>query len=260
MSTPKIIRFEPHGPVDTGLVEWYQIDASELEAGAPVQRVHIYHEDEAFGYLAGVWDCTPMTLKFGPYPVHEFMFLLEGSITMMLADGSKVTINAGEAFVIPKGLPCQWIQPGYVRKFFMIFENPGAQASDDVASQGIILLQPSGPPGGMEQADIGGPSDYVGDLPTQRNHTYFEDPSGQMKVGVWDCSPSESAVSRSTRNELMHLLEGSATLTDGAGQEHHFQAGDAVYVQKGAACGWKSTEYVRMFYAIFEQSGADATQ
>ena len=57
-----------------------------------------------------------MTIKFGPYEVHEFMFLLEGSITMALADGTKVTINAGEAFVIPKGLPCQWIQTDYVRK------------------------------------------------------------------------------------------------------------------------------------------------
>ena len=146
MSNPKFIRFEPHGPADTGLVEWEQIEASELETASPVQRGHIYHQDKASGYMAGVWDCTPMTAKFGPYPVHEFMFLLEGSVTMVLKDGTEVTVNAGEAFVIPKGLPCQWKQPGYVRKFFMIFENPGAQAADDVASQGIILPQPSGPP------------------------------------------------------------------------------------------------------------------
>lgn len=54
-----------------------------------------------------------------------------------LADGTKVTISAGEAFVIPKGLPCQWIQTDYVRKYFMIFENPGAQVADDVSSQGV---------------------------------------------------------------------------------------------------------------------------
>lgn len=43
--------------------------------------MYIYHEHEASGHLTGVWDCTPMTIKFGPYEVHEFMFLLEGSIT-----------------------------------------------------------------------------------------------------------------------------------------------------------------------------------
>lgn len=258
MSNPKIIRFEPHGPADTGLVEWDPIDPSELEAGNPVQRGHIYHADKALGYMAGVWDCTPMTEKFGPYPVHEFMFLLEGSVTMIHQDGTEAIVNAGEPFVIPKGLPCQWKQLGYVRKYFMIFENPGAQAAHDVSSQGVILPRPSGPPGGMEKGAIGDPSDYIGDLPTQHNHTYYRDPSGQMIAGVWDSTPFECAVSRFPRNELMCLLEGSVTLTGDAGQEHHFHVGDAVYVPKGAACGWKSTEYVRKFYSIFEPSATDA--
>ncbi len=258
MSNPKIIRFEPHGPADTGLVEWEPIDPSGLAAGNPVQRGHIYHQYEALGYMAGVWDCTAMTGKFEPYPVHEFMFLLEGSVTMVHEDGTEVTVNAGEPFVIPKGLPCRWKQEGYVRKYFMIFENPGARPADDVSSQGVILPQPSGPPGGMEKAEIDDPSGYIGDLPTRHDHTYFEDPSGQMNAGVWDSTPFECAVAPFPRNELMYLLEGSVTLTDDDGQEHHFQAGDAIYVPKGAAFGWKNTEYIRKYYAIFEPSGADA--
>ena len=111
MKNPRVIRFEPHGPKDKGLAEWDPIDPAEIESGTPVQRGHIYHEIPEAGYMAGVWDCTANTLKFGPYPVHEFMFLLEGSVTIALADGSQTTVNAGEAFVIPKGLPCQWIQP-----------------------------------------------------------------------------------------------------------------------------------------------------
>ena len=67
MDDPRIVSFEPNGPADTGLIEWEQIDASELEAGNPVQRGHIYHQDEASGYMAGVWDCTPMTSIFAPY-------------------------------------------------------------------------------------------------------------------------------------------------------------------------------------------------
>lgn len=240
-----------------GLAEWDPIDCAELEAGTPVQRGHIYHEDKDFGYMVGVWDCTPMTEKFGTYPVHEFMFLLEGSITMVLADGSEITVNSGEPFVIPKGLPCQWKQVGYVRKYFMIFEDPGAQAANDVSSQSVILPQSSGPPGGMEEEDVEDPSGYIGGLPTQHNHTYFEDPSGQMKVGVWDSTPHEHAVSRFPTNQLMCLLEGSITLTDGVGQEQHFAAGDTVYVPKDTLCGWKCTENVRMFYSAFQPSGTD---
>ncbi len=50
----------------------------------------------------------------------------------------------------------------------------------------------------------------------------------------------------------MHLLEGSVTLTDGEGAEHRFSAGDSLYVPLGAACGWKSTGYVRKFYSIYQ--------
>ncbi len=135
MSHPKVIRFEPHGPGDTGLAEWDTIDPGDLEAGNPVQRGHIYHQDEALGYMAGVWDCTAMTGKFEPYAVHEFMFLLEGSIIMVLEDGTEITVNAGEPFVIPKGLPCQWKQLGTVRKYFMIFEDPGAQRRNTVPAK-----------------------------------------------------------------------------------------------------------------------------
>ena len=54
-----------------------------------------------------------------------------------------------------------------------------------------------------------------------------------MTCGVWDSTPYQRVVSRSSGNELLYLLEGSVTLTDAAGREEHFQAGDAVYVPKG---------------------------
>lgn len=251
ITRPSITRFEPHGPADTGLVEWPQINPDGLVAGTPVQKGHIYHEDKTAGYLAGVWDCTPMTAKFGPYDVHEFMLLLEGSLTMILADGTEVRVGAGDAFIIPKGLPCQWKQEEYVRKYFMILEDPGAPDADDVATQGIILPQPAGPSGGLQKIETVDPSGYIGQVPTQNEHVYFEDPSKQMQVGIWESTPFESAVSPSSCNELMCLLEGSVTLTDETGHEQQFRAGDTVYVPKGAACGWKSTEYVRKFFSIY---------
>ncbi|MCZ6885082.1 MAG: cupin domain-containing protein [Alphaproteobacteria bacterium] len=252
MSNPKVIHFEPHGPGDTGLAEWDTIDPGDLEAGNPVQRGHIYHQDEALGYMAGVWDCTAMTGKFEPYAVHEFMFLLEGSVIMVLEDGSEITVNAGEPFVIPKGLPCQWKQPGYIRKYFMIFENPGARAADDVASQGVILPRPSGPPGGIEEAEIGNPSDFIGDLPMQHKHTSFRDPSGQMTVGMWGSTPFETELHPYSCHEFVRLLEGAVTITEEDGATHSFEAGDAFYTPKGSVCAWKTTGYVKKLYAILD--------
>lgn len=251
MSNPKVIRFEPHGPGDSGLVEWDAIDPGGLEAGTPVQRGHIYHQDEALGYMAGVWHCTAMTGKFELYAVHEFMFLLEGSVTMVLEDGAEVTVNAGEAFVVPKGLPCRWKQLGAVRKYFMIFENPGVRAADDVSSQGVILPRLSG---AMEKVQIGDPSGYIGDLPTQHNHTDFRDPSGQMTVGVWRSTPFESEIRPYPHDEFALLLEGAVTITEADGATQMFEAGDAFYLPQGSACGWKTTGSVKTLYARLDRA------
>ena len=252
MKSKGFMRFGPHGPEGTGIVEWDPIDPSEIESGSPVQRGHIYHEIPAAGYMAGVWDCTANILKFGPYPVHEFMFLLEGSVTIALEDGSETTVNAGEAFVIPKGLPCKWIQSGYVRKFFMIFEDPSVAPAADVSAQGVILPRRTGPDGGLSPMENNDASVFVGAVPTQNNHTYFEDPSGQMRVGVWDCGPCERLPARFDRNELMCVLEGSLTLTASNGETETFGPGDAAYVTEGSEFAWANKDYIRKFYAIYE--------
>jgi uncharacterized cupin superfamily protein len=201
---------------------WDAIDPAGLEAENPVQRGHIYHQDEALGYMAGVWDCTAMTGKLEPYAVHEFMFLLEGSVIMVLEDGVEITVNAGEAFVIPKGLVCQWKQPGYVRKVFMIFEDPGAPAADDVAKLGIIL---------------------------PRSPVEYRDPSGRMIVGVRDSAPFDGEMRSHPHHELAHLLEGAVTITGGDGASQTFEAGDTFYIPQGAVCGWQSSGSVTALYA-----------
>ena len=249
MTSPGIVKFEPHGPQGTGLVEWDPIDPDEIETGSPVQRGHIYHEAQDVGYMAGVWDCTAMTLKFSPYPVHEFMFLLEGSVTLELQDGDQVTVNAGESFVIPKGLPCKWIQPGYVRKFFVIFEDPGALPASDVVKQGVILPEASVMLSKMAIPDA---SVYIGTAPKLGNQTYFDDPSDQMHVGIWATTASDRHPVTFPRNELMCLLEGSVTLTGADGIDHTIEAGEAVYVSKGAQMRWQNAGPVRKIYAIYD--------
>ncbi len=249
MADPGIVKFEPHGPHGSGLVEWDPIAPDEIETGSPAQRGHIYHEVADAGYMAGVWDCTAMTLKFGPYPVHEFMFLLEGSVTLVLEDGSQVTVRAGESFVIPKGLPCKWVQPDYVRKFFMIFEEPGKAPLEHVAKQGVILPDPSAE---LAPMDIPDASVYIGETPNLTNQMYFDDPSGQMHVGIWSTTASNRHPVTFPRNELMCLLEGSVTLSGEDGEEQTIQAGEAVYVSKGTQMRWHNSEPVRKIYAIYD--------
>ncbi len=248
MSEPKITRMEPHGPTDTGMVEWDPIDPNTIESGSPVQRGHLYFNDTDMGLMVGVWDCTPFIGTMAPYDVNEFMFILEGSVTMVLADGSEETIRAGESFVIPKGLVCQWKQPDYVRKYFVIFDDVSGASVDDPGS--LRLIRPHADDA-VAVSDIADTSQFIGDIPKQGEHEYHVDPTGQFMVGLWDSEAFERPVTPFNRYELMCILEGAVTLSDGAGNDQVFRAGDAAFVPKSAPYKWTSDEYVRKFYCIF---------
>jgi len=59
-----------------------------------------------------------------PYGVDEFMFFLEGSVTLTSDDGSQMTINAGEVVTIPKEWTGVWETEGY-RKIWVIYSESG---------------------------------------------------------------------------------------------------------------------------------------
>lgn len=60
-----------------------------------------------------------------PYGVDEFMFFLEGSVTLTSADGSQQVINAGEAVTIPKEWTGVWDTDGYT-KIWVIYSEDGS--------------------------------------------------------------------------------------------------------------------------------------
>lgn len=60
-----------------------------------------------------------------PYGVDEFMYFLEGSVTLTSSDGSVQLINAGEAVTIPKEWTGVWETDGYV-KIWVIYSEDGS--------------------------------------------------------------------------------------------------------------------------------------
>lgn len=247
MDNPRTLRMESNGPAATGLEEWEEIPADVLESPSPVQRGHSYYKDENTGLEVGVWDCTPMTSKMEPYSVNEFMYVLEGSVTIEHEDGSADTIRAGESFIIPKGTPCRWKQTEYIRKFFVIFDDPSGVLAED--PQALKVIKPD-PEGKLDTYDAGDPADYMSDVPAMWANIWFADPTGQMVAGVWEAEPFERHTAPINRCELMVLTEGSVTLK-GDGEEQHFKAGDTLFVPLGAPYGWKSGEKVRKVFCAF---------
>lgn len=60
-----------------------------------------------------------------PYGVDEFMFFLEGSVTLTSTDGTTQKINAGEAVTIPKEWTGVWDTDGYT-KIWVIYSADGS--------------------------------------------------------------------------------------------------------------------------------------
>ncbi len=255
MNVDRVTRFEFDGPADTGLVEWDAMDPSELESGEPVQRGHFYFNDEKMGLMAGIWDCTPFTGKMAPYEVDEFMYVLEGSVTMELEDGTSTTVSAGESFIIPKGLICKWVQTEYMRKAFVIFSSADDDIHDNPAQFGIMVPKPSD---AVTPIVIKDTSRIIGAVPEQQNHAYYTDATGQFSVGMWHSDAFERPAFEFDHFDLMCILEGVATVSDGAGDDQVFKTGECVFVPQGAQYKWKCDVPVTKVYCAFTPKKAAA--
>ncbi len=60
-----------------------------------------------------------------PYGVDEFMYFIEGDVTLTSSDGTVTEINAGEAVTIPKEWTGVWDTEGYI-KIWVIYSADGS--------------------------------------------------------------------------------------------------------------------------------------
>lgn len=206
-----------------GLAEWPAMDASELVSGEPVQRGHLHDEQEETDYSVGIWECTAFVDQPGPYPVDEFMFLLEGSVEMVMPDGSAVKINPGEAFAIPKGLDCQWKMPGTVRKIFMILNGAAPDTSDNASLHRITV-----PP---LTASMATPVDAV-----STRTTHFLNHDNNMSVYTDAFAHDMSASAPATGRILVYVLDGKVSFSAQPGKA--FGQGDSFYLMPDHDLTW----------------------
>jgi len=252
----RLIRLEPHGPADEGLSEM-QLDPGDFQSELPVQHMHLYYEDETLGLNVGVWDTTSMQEAFGPYPGDEFMWVLEGKVSLVAGDGKEILINEGETFCVRNAIPISWKQIGFLRKFFMTYANPGVPMPQIASADGgVRVLDAAVLKNELATMDTTDPFVIKGEAPLQRDHILFTNDAGNMFVGMWDSTPFESETGPFPCHEFVQLLEGAVTITEGDGTTHLFKAGEAFFVPMGTVCGWKTTGYVKKFYSILKPAGS----
>ena len=140
MKTEKrIIRLEPFGPAKTGMQKMH-LEPEEFQSKIPMQHIHVYYEDETLGLSVGVWDTTSMQEVFGPYPGNEFMWVLEGQVSMIDGDDNATVIKKGQTFCVRNAIPVSWKQEGFLRKFYMTYADPKSAMPEITSSEGGIVI------------------------------------------------------------------------------------------------------------------------
>jgi uncharacterized cupin superfamily protein len=231
---PAIVRFAADGPTGIGLTA----------KGRTANHTYLRSPGNE---RAGVWRADPATT--GPHTpkYSEFMYLIEGTVTLVDPDGRRETFTAGDAVLVPRGTTYTWQQAEPLRKYYVIFDQETA-GGPPAAKASWMRLDADGPPG----------TGLTGEGRT-KSHRYFAG-AGKSSVGVWETAPHTSAGFHTTKYaELMVFLSGSGRLEtpDGGGQP--FAAGDVVLVPRGASYKWQSdqSDRVRKFWVIFDNPAAE---
>ena len=247
MADLNVIRFDRNGDAETGLQRWDDMPQELLHSGAPIQTGHTYHDTANGVFTCGVWDCTPYEQLSAPYSVDELMVVLEGSIVIEHESGQVDRFRAGDSFILPRGTPCIWRQDEYVRKFWAIHDNPQAITESD-SSLGAIRVNPDAALPAVTEHD---PAMYESEVPEMGLLNLYQDPGGKLLAGVWECSPMKRVAGRIERSELMHILEGSGSITNADGIVFNFQAGDTFLVPVGMGYQWQNDEYVKKVFCSY---------
>ncbi len=126
MSNSKCVRIPTKGDIP-GLEPTDYIPPEGLLSGTPDERGKSLYADQTEQLDAGVWECEPNKHHIEDAPYDEFVYLIEGHIDVIDADGGIETYKAGDSFVMPRGCKCTWDVKEPVRKLYVVLTHEAYQ-------------------------------------------------------------------------------------------------------------------------------------
>jgi uncharacterized cupin superfamily protein len=225
------IRLHPQGPPGVGM------------KGDDKEKEHVYYASPANGLIsAGVWEAAPHTVDPVTPKYSEFMYYLEGSVTLVDAQGRKDTFKAGEAALVPRGVEYTWQQTEPIRKYWVIFDVTPIEGEQRPST--FIRFDPN-----VELKGEG----------RGKEHMYYAANEEKINAGVWEAPPQASPPAdffTPKSSEFVYILEGSVTLEDKSGRKDTFKAGDAFIIPRGVSVKWIQPEYVKEYWLYFDSAPA----
>ena len=114
------IRLLADGDPVSGMQADSEVSAESFTTDDHTELNHVFFSTTDDSTLTGVWECAPCLEEFESYPVHEFMTILSGSLTLTNGDGESEVFTTGDSFFIPKGARITWQITEKLRKFYMM--------------------------------------------------------------------------------------------------------------------------------------------
>jgi uncharacterized cupin superfamily protein len=100
------------------------VERIERDGNTILDVTSLLSSDGRFG--SGMYRSGPTRIEITePYGVDEFMYFIDGGVTLTSADGSVQVIEAGEAVTIPKEWTGVWQTDGYT-KIWVIYSADGS--------------------------------------------------------------------------------------------------------------------------------------
>ena len=246
MSDQQVLAYNPN---ETTMTVWDPLPPESLISGKPVQTGNEYFETFGGKVTSGIWDCSTFESVIEPYPVNEFMLLLEGSVSLVDQNGNEQSFSAGDAFYIPQGLQCGWRQSGYVKKFYVIFEHQEENESIAMSAVGQLKISHDTSLKKMEGLNC---ADFIGAIPEMSINVLYEDTTGQFDIGVWESTAMTRVPGKIGRSELMYILQGEGEIVNADGVRFGFKSGDTFMVPIGMGYQWHSEGYVKKIFCSFQ--------
>lgn len=119
VSRPGIVRI----PLDTRLTERavYPPGIAQGDFDGAYTMATMYKSSVFAGNKVAFWASEAGALKAGNYPLDEFVYILEGDLVTVDADGTRHEFHPGDALVIPKGWAGIWDMKTRFKKIIVNF-------------------------------------------------------------------------------------------------------------------------------------------
>lgn len=170
------------------------------------------------------------TINIDNFPVQEFCYLINGSVTFIGKDGKTDTFHTGDFFVIPRGFSGQMITQGnHLYQVLLVVSN---ERGDPIPDAFPIMIDKTNMSGlGLEPSSFPPAGEDA-----ESNRKIMWDGS-ELVVTIMDVE-SNAGDFTNMSEEFVYVLNGSATLTSVGGEPQTFYSGDFFVVPEGWDGNW----------------------